>query len=66
VLKSFGMLFQYSALFNSMTIGENVALPLREYTDLREHSIEAIVRLKLALVGLPGIEGLLPSQLSGA
>jgi len=65
VLKSVGMLFQYSALFNSMTIGENVALPLREYTDLPEHSIEAIVRLKLALVGLPGIEGLLPSQLSG-
>ncbi|MBI3722799.1 ATP-binding cassette domain-containing protein, partial [bacterium] len=65
VLKSVGMLFQYSALFNSMTIGDNVALPLREYTDLPEHSIEAIVRLKLALVGLPGIGSLLPQQLSG-
>ena len=65
VLKSIGMLFQYSALFNSMTIAQNVGLPLREYTDLPEPAIDAIVRLKLALVGLPGIGELLPSELSG-
>ncbi len=59
------MLFQYSALFNSVTVGENVALPLREYTDLPEGAIQAIVRLKLSLVGLPGIENRMPSELSG-
>jgi phospholipid/cholesterol/gamma-HCH transport system ATP-binding protein len=65
VLKSIGMLFQYSALFNSMTIAQNVALPLREYTDLPEAAIDAIVRLKLALVGLPGVGERLPNELSG-
>jgi phospholipid/cholesterol/gamma-HCH transport system ATP-binding protein len=65
VLKSIGMLFQYSALFNSVTVGENVALPLREYTDLPEGAIQAIVRLKLSLVGLPGIEDRMPNELSG-
>jgi phospholipid/cholesterol/gamma-HCH transport system ATP-binding protein len=65
VLKSIGMLFQYSALFNSVTVGENVALPLREYTDLPEGAIQAIVRLKLSLVGLPGIENRMPNELSG-
>jgi phospholipid/cholesterol/gamma-HCH transport system ATP-binding protein len=65
VLKSIGMLFQYSAMFNSLTVGENIALPLREYTDLPEGAIQAVVRLKLALVGLPGIEGRMPDQLSG-
>jgi phospholipid/cholesterol/gamma-HCH transport system ATP-binding protein len=65
VLKSIGMLFQYSALFNSITVGENVALPLREYTDLPASAIHSIVRLKLSLVGLPGIERRMPNELSG-
>jgi phospholipid/cholesterol/gamma-HCH transport system ATP-binding protein len=65
ILKSTGMLFQYSALFNSMTIAENVALPLREYTDLPDAAIKAIVRLKLCLVGLPGVGDRLPNELSG-
>ncbi len=61
----FGVLFQSGALFGSMTVGENVALPLYEWTSLDEHSIDAIVRAKLALVGLGGFEHHLPSEISG-
>lgn len=60
-----GMLFQSGALFNSMTVGENVALPLREHTDLGEDQIASIVRLKLSLVGLAHTVEKLPSELSG-
>lgn len=65
VRKSFGMLFQGSALFNSMSVLENVALPLREHTDLAEEIIKIIVKVKLELVGLTGFEDFMPYQLSG-
>lgn len=60
-----GMVFQYSALFDSMTVGENVAFGLREHRNLPEAEIQRIVREKLALVGLPGVEEKLPGELSG-
>jgi phospholipid/cholesterol/gamma-HCH transport system ATP-binding protein len=60
-----GMSFQSGALFGSMTVGENVALPLRENTALDESTIEIMVRLKLDQVGLSGFERYAPSQLSG-
>ncbi len=63
--KQFGILFQSGALFNSMTLGENVALPLREHTDLDEPTIEIIVRIKLELVGLREAVDHMPSELSG-
>ncbi len=65
VKKKFGMLFQSGALFDSMTVGENIALPLREHTKLDENIINIIVKMKLELVGLRGFENLMPSQLSG-
>ena len=63
--KQIGMSFQGGALFGSMTVGENVALPLREHTRLESSTIEIIVRLKLEQVGLMGFEDYMPSQLSG-
>lgn len=63
--KHIGMSFQGGALFGSMTVGENVALPLREHTKLEDSTIEIIVRLKLEQVGLTGFENYMPSQLSG-
>ena len=60
-----GMLFQGGALFDSMTVGENVGLALHEHTPLPEKQIEIVVAEKLALVGLSGSEGLRPSSLSG-
>jgi phospholipid/cholesterol/gamma-HCH transport system ATP-binding protein len=60
-----GMVFQYSALFDSLSVGENVAFPLRQHTHLPKEAIEATVEQKLALVGLPGTENLFPDQLSG-
>jgi phospholipid/cholesterol/gamma-HCH transport system ATP-binding protein len=65
VRKKFGMLFQGGALFDSMTVGENVAFPIQEHTTLKEKDIHARVRAKLAQVGLHGIEDKYPSQLSG-
>ena len=65
VRKRFGMLFQGSALFNSLTVGENVALPLKEHTALAEDIIRIIVKVKLELVGLTGFETLRPHQISG-
>ncbi len=61
----FGILFQSGALFGSMTVAQNVALPLRTWTDLEPDAIAAIVRAKLALVGLDGAENNLPSEISG-
>lgn len=61
----FGMVFQGAALFNSMTVGENVALPLREHTRLDESIIEKIIKIKLEMVGLRGFEDMLPDELSG-
>jgi phospholipid/cholesterol/gamma-HCH transport system ATP-binding protein len=61
----FGMLFQGSALFDSMTVEENVGLGLREHTKLPEEEIRKIVREKLRLVGLRGVEDVKPAELSG-
>ncbi len=65
VRKKIGIAFQGSALLNSMTIGDNIALPVREHTRLEESTINIMVRIKLDLVGLSGFEGYYPSQLSG-
>lgn len=65
IRRKIGMSFQGGALFGSMTVGENVALPLREHTRLEESTIEIILRLKLEQVGLEGFEYYAPSQLSG-
>jgi len=65
IRKKMGMSFQGGALFGSMTVGENVALPLREHTKLEDSTIEIMVRLKLEQVGLEGFQYYLPSQLSG-
>ena len=63
--KKMGMSFQSGALFGSMTVGENVALPLKEHTKLDDSTIEIMVRLKLDQVGLSGFENYMPAQLSG-
>ncbi len=63
--KSIGVLFQSSALFNSMSIADNVALPLREHTDLPEETIEIMVKIKLELVGLREHADKMPAELSG-
>src|SRR3981189_36621 len=65
IRKKIGMSFQGGALFGSMTVGENVALPLREHTKLEDSTIEIILRLKLDQVGLSGFENYMPAQLSG-
>lgn len=61
----FGVMFQAGALFGSMTVGENVALPLKEWTELPDDAIEAVARAKLRLVGLGGFENHTPSEISG-
>lgn len=63
--KKMGILFQGAALLNSMTIMDNVSLPLREHTKLKGSTIEIMVRMKLDLVGLSGFDAFYPSQLSG-
>src|SRR6202050_4136771 len=63
--KKIGVSFQSGALFGSITVGENVALPLREHTALDDSTIEIMVRLKLEEVGLAGYEDYMPAQLSG-
>ncbi len=65
ILKKIGMLFQSAALFNSMTVGDNVALPLREHTQLEESTIKIMTNMKLGMVGLSGFDKFKPSQLSG-
>src|SRR5437660_2786373 len=65
VRKKFGMLFQSGALFDSMTVFENIAFPLREHTELSEEEIVRAVREKLGLVNLPNTENLMPVDLSG-
>jgi phospholipid/cholesterol/gamma-HCH transport system ATP-binding protein len=65
VRKRMGILFQSGALLNSMSIGDNVALPLREHTLLQESTIQIMARIKLQLVGLAGFEDFMPAQLSG-
>jgi phospholipid/cholesterol/gamma-HCH transport system ATP-binding protein len=63
--KKMGMSFQGGALFGSMTVGQNVALPLKEHTHLADSTVDIILRLKLEQVGLAGYEDYMPSQLSG-
>ena len=63
--KKSGVAFQSGALFSSMTVGENIMLPLREHTDLDETTMQIMVRLKLEVVDLAGFEHLMPAELSG-
>jgi phospholipid/cholesterol/gamma-HCH transport system ATP-binding protein len=65
MLHRVGVLYQSGALWSSMTLEENIALPLAEFTNLSEHQIREMVALKLALVGLSGFEDYFPSQISG-
>ena len=65
MMRHFGVLYQSGALWSSMTVGENVALPLQLYTKLSKEQIQEIVSLKLSLVGLEGHEDLYPSGISG-
>jgi phospholipid/cholesterol/gamma-HCH transport system ATP-binding protein len=65
VRRRFGMLFQGAALFDSMSVGENIAFPLREHTNSKEKEINKTVAEVLEMVGLQGIENVMPSELSG-
>jgi len=65
IRRHFGMLFQSGALFNSLTVGENVALPLLELSEVSPNIAELVVKLKLELVGLTGFEHLKPAEISG-
>lgn len=65
ILRSIGVLFQSGALFSSMTVAENVAFPLKQFTAFPQKTIETIVELKLTQVGLAGHETYLPEELSG-
>jgi len=65
VRKRFGILFQSGALYSSMSVGENVALPLKEHTDLSADMVDLMVKVKLELVGLREAEHKLPSEISG-
>ena len=65
IIRRCGVMYQSGALWSSMTLAENVALPLEEYTDLSSGEITELVSLKLALVGLSGFEDYYPSEISG-
>ncbi|HWR88744.1 MAG TPA: ATP-binding cassette domain-containing protein [Dissulfurispiraceae bacterium] len=65
IMRSFGILYQSGALWSSLTLAENVALPLHEFTALNTRQIAEIVSLKLSLVGLAGFEDYYPSEISG-
>jgi phospholipid/cholesterol/gamma-HCH transport system ATP-binding protein len=65
LMRRFGILYQQGALWSSMTLSENVALPLGEYTGLSPKQIQELASLKLALVGLAGFEDYYPSEISG-
>src|SRR6202140_2858082 len=65
LLRRFGVLYQKGALWSSMTLSENIGLPLGEFTDLDASEIREIASLKLALVGLSGFEDYYPSEISG-
>jgi phospholipid/cholesterol/gamma-HCH transport system ATP-binding protein len=65
ILRRIGVMYQSGALFGSMTLAENVSLPLEEYTDLAADEIELIARMKLSLVGLALFTGHLPAEISG-
>ena len=63
--KKMGVAFQFGALFSSMTVGENIMLPLREHTNLDHTTMEIMARIKLEVVDLAGFENLMPAELSG-
>jgi phospholipid/cholesterol/gamma-HCH transport system ATP-binding protein len=65
VQRKIGVLFQNSALFGSMTLAENIALPISEYTQLPPSAVDQLVRMKLCMVDLSGFEAHLPSEISG-
>ena len=65
ILRKIGVLYQSTALFGSMTIAENVSLPIKEYTDLPQKSVDTLVKMKLNMVNLSGYENHLPSEISG-
>jgi len=65
LLRKVGVVFQSSALFNSISVGDNVALPLREHTKLEESTIQIMTKIKLDMVGLADYESFMPSELSG-
>ena len=65
IMRKFGILYQSGALWSSLTLAENVALPLQQYMDLSPGQMKKVVSLKLALVGLAGFEDYYPSEISG-
>jgi phospholipid/cholesterol/gamma-HCH transport system ATP-binding protein len=65
LIKRFGVMYQLGALFGSMTLAENIRLPLEEYTDLPDEAMDLIARMKLRLVQLQGAEDLVPAEISG-
>jgi len=65
ILKKIGVMYQSGALFGSMTLLENVRLPLEEYTELDDEAMDLLARTKLRLVGLDGFAGRMPAELSG-
>ena len=65
IRRNMGMVFQYSALFDSMTVGDNVAFGIRQHTDMPEDQISRVIRRTLRMVGLMGKENVMPSELSG-
>ena len=65
IMQKCGILYQSGALFSSMTLAENIAMPLKQYTDYSDKMISELVSLKLALVGLTGFEDFYPSEISG-
>ncbi len=65
LLRHFGVMYQGGALFGSMTLLENVRLPLEEFTDLPREAMDLVARVKLRLVNLAGFEGFLPAEISG-
>lgn len=65
ILRKIGVLYQSTALFGSMTIAENVSLPIKEYTHLTQKSVDTLVKMKLNMVHLNGYENHLPSEISG-
>ena len=65
LMKNIGILYQSGALWSSMTLAQNIALPLEEHTNLKPREIQEMIALKLALVGLAGFEDFYPSEISG-
>ena len=65
IMRNVGILYQSGALWSSMTLAENVSIPLEQYTDLSKNEIQEVVSLKLSLVGLAGFEDYYPSEISG-